>query len=233
MPGKKELHFLGLLSNADSSILKISLDHGIKIKNMPYSEGCNFIGQLAVMNPMAMGSELNKLACSTDSIYYVDAIMKPDITEDNFVNTFFKEISKFEKDIVKEYLIPTFQKMRLFKESNIFLPSRYYYHYINNKMPMSLQNFVTNLEISQELFSLKDSEINPLLDFIKKTQLPPSKSYINLALQNFEFSYHVCYTSLQLLLLMICLEILFNPSQGEIQYRVSRNTAVLLGKDKT
>ena len=56
---------------------------------------------------------------------------------------------------------------------------------------------------------------------------------MQLAFENFELSYQTQNINLSFLSLMISLETLFHPSdQGELRYRISRNTAVLLGNEK-
>jgi len=40
---KKEIHFMGLLANTDSSILNVKLDHGFKIYALTDREGFTLI----------------------------------------------------------------------------------------------------------------------------------------------------------------------------------------------
>lgn len=84
---------------------------------------------------------------------------------------------------------------------------------------------------SEPLYKLENSEIPDLETFIQNTKLPFNESFLKLAFENFELSYGIQFTNLSFLSLMICLETLFNPGGGELKYRISRNTAVLLGKD--
>ena len=58
------------------------------------------------------------------------------------------------------------------------------------------------------------------------------ESFLQLAFGNFELSYQIHDRNLSFLSLMISLETLFNPGHQELRYRVSRNTAVILGKEK-
>jgi hypothetical protein len=61
----------------------------------------------------------------------------------------------------------------------------------------------------------------------------PFRKTLQLAFNNFNLSYEVENVNLQFLSLMNGMEVLFNPSGGgELTYRISRNTAVLLGQDK-
>jgi len=83
-----------------------------------------------------------------------------------------------------------------------------------------------------ERYTLENSEISSLETFIQNTRLPFAQSFLELAFKNFELSYQIRDINLSFLSLMISLEALFNPGGQELRYRISRNTAVLLGKDR-
>ena len=86
--------------------------------------------------------------------------------------------------------------------------------------------------ISIEPYNLEISEIPVMQNFIRSVKLPFKKNFLNMAFENFELSYEVSDMQLAFLVLMIGLETLLNPSNYEVRYRVSRNTAVLLGENK-
>ena len=134
---------------------------------------------------------------------------------------------KFEVEYVQGYLEPTIRLLRLFKEGNICMPLHCFY--INNKNPKRLMEMGTIRHIVIEPFTLNSNEITDLQKFIENTKIPFSYSYLQLAFENFEVSYELLNYYLSFLSLMIALETLFNPGQTELRYRISRNTAVLLG----
>ena len=142
-----------------------------------------------------------------------------------------EEIWSFAGEYVSRYLGQTFRLMRLFKEGNILMPLSYYY-YEDRGIPKSFMQASTTLPISRELYHLEDSEIPELQKFLKEFTLPFQKDFLQLAFENFEESYHVTKRHLAFLSLMIGLEALFNPGGGETRYRVSRNVAVLLGRNR-
>jgi hypothetical protein len=85
---------------------------------------------------------------------------------------------------------------------------------------------------SQQRFTLEDSEISDFQIFIQKIKFPFEEPFLQLAFENFELSYLTPTSNLTFLSLMISMEILFNPrEQDELSHRISRNAAVLLGKD--
>jgi len=88
-----------------------------------------------------------------------------------------------------------------------------------------------HLHVSPGLYTLEKSEIPDLQGFIQNTKLPFKEPFLQLAFENFELSYQIHNINLSFLSLMISLEPLFNPGSQELRYRISRNTAVLLGKE--
>jgi len=75
--------------------------------------------------------------------------------------------------------------------------------------------------------------LQDLQTFIQSTKFPFTNPSLRLAHQNFEMAYSIFQDDLSFLTLMISMESLFNPGrEGELRYRISRNAAVLIGKDK-
>ena len=56
---------------------------------------------------------------------------------------------------------------------------------------------------------------------------------LRLAFESFELSYAPYDVGLAFLSLMTAMEVLLNPSDRELRYRVSRNAGVLLGQDRS
>jgi hypothetical protein len=122
--------------------------------------------------------------------------------------------------------------MRLFKEGNISTPLEYYYLLRNNR-PKSLIRLAYGGFVSYHPYRLEISELPELEKFLQRTMLPFSEPSVHLAFGNLELSYSVDNKASSFLTLMVGMEALFNPSGGyELTYTISRNCAVLLGKDK-
>jgi hypothetical protein len=122
--------------------------------------------------------------------------------------------------------------MRLFKEGNICIPLKYYFR-IDNKTPKRSMFETTSKYIGiGPKYLLKNSEIPNLQKFIRNTKLPFKEPFLQLAFEIYELSYETHNEMLSFLSLMIGLETLFNPGGGELRYRISRNVAVFLGKEK-
>ena len=230
---KKEIYFMGLLANTDSSILKLDLDKEFKIESMNQDDCVNHISILENLPYNEVERKLfmdyRCLNSSDKKIYFVSSSFEGNI--ENKSAAFLTDVGVFDTNLVQDYLRPIIRLMRLFKEGNICMPLMYYY-FIDNTSQKSLIRKGTGIYIHPKpLYKLENSEIPDLETFIQNTKLPFNKSFLNLAFENFELSYETQFINLSFLSLMICLETLFNPSDGELRYRISRNTAVLLGKD--
>ena len=234
---KKDVHFLGVLANVDQSILKYRLEHGFEITSVPVDEAVHLISNLENLPQKSVYSKLFMhypcINSSENRIYLVSKKMIGEIKLDYYgrVVEVPEEIWSFAGEYVSRYLGQTFRLMRLFKEGNILMPLSYYY-YEDRGIPKSFMQASTTLPISRELYHLEDSEIPELQKFLKEFTLPFQKDFLQLAFENFEESYHVTKRHLAFLSLMIGLEALFNPGGGETRYRVSRNVAVLLGRNR-
>lgn len=235
---KKEIHFMGLLANTDKSILNVKLGCGFKIDAQSDIECVNLLSILEGLPSKEIYRKISfYLGClSEEKLYYIDNSFESDTEMNNtgIQNRFVSAAMKFENHLIRGYLYPVIRLMRLFKEGNICMPLRYYY-VIDNNTPKIVALYFSNVGYpiySKEPYTLESSEIPVLQGFIQNAKLPFKEAFLNLAFETFELSYHTININLSFLSLMISLEALFNPGQGELRYRISRNTAVLLGNEK-
>lgn len=245
----KTIYFMGILSNVDSSILKVNFEHGFKVEGRPdngqlrvrtndypndklnYKEVAHLIYHL---EGLPLGEVYKKLiadlSCvnvSEKKIYVITNSIEIDVEmNDKEIST---EVAKFDK-LVYDYLHPIIHLMRLFKEGNISMPWIYYYSIDNDGTPRPYKRIMMPLHVLKEPYTIESSEIQELLEFIKNTKLPFTEPSLQLAFDNFELSYEAGNTYLSFLALMVSLEALLNPGEQELTYRISRNAAVLLGK---
>ena len=113
------------------------------------------------------------------------------------------------------------------------MPFEYFFFY-KNEVPTQIMGLKRGAYISRSsILNFENSEIKELEQFIHNTKLPFKKKPLQLAFESFELSHHIATLGMPFLLLMMSIESLFNPSgQGELKFRLSRNTAVLIGKNK-
>ena len=230
----KEIHFIGLLANTDSSILNVTLDHGFKIHAISKEDGVRLLSNFECLPPMRIYRIFMEYSLiSENKLYYIDNSFESDIGmgNDGVLTGFPSGMGEFSNNLVHGYLDPVIRLMRLFKEGNICIPLEYYY-FIDYDTPKLCMSDDRGLYVSPAPYRLKSSEIPDLQEFIQNTKLPFKRSFLQLAFESFELSYQIHDRNLSFLSLMISLETLFNPGRQELRHRVSRNTAVLLGKDK-
>lgn len=234
MPTKKTC-FFGLLANTDSSILKVNLEHGFEIKEVSWAEGVNLIASLEKAPEMKVNSKLFRNFHSSESkLFYISNSFESSIKTEGNETKYYPEIWEFENDYVNSYLKPVIRLMRLFKEGNILMPMVYYY-FMDNDIPKMHSLESTELFFLRgpfdQIYTLEDSETHELQKFIQNTKLP-FNDFLQLAFENFELSYQIRNINLSFLSLMISLEALLSPGGSELTYKISRNAAVLLGKEK-
>ena len=232
---KKMVYFMGLLANVDKSILSMPLGHSFKVEYMSSEEGQRHISALEGLHFLAILERLTRFQCldsSEDRIYFISNRFKSDIkiADKGVLMGFPSEVIDFNNKLIESYLRPLIQLMRLFKEGNIRMPVTYYY--IDKDVPRSFFAGWSSVFVAPGQFTLETLEVPGLVRFIQSTKLPFAKPFLQLAFENFELSYQIHNMNLSFLSLMISLENLFNPGGQELRYTLSRNTAVLLGKDK-
>ncbi len=229
---KKKIQFMGFLSNADSSILKLKLDKGYEICSMPEKEGAALISTFDKVELLKAHMDNSSYFNSAEKkMYYISNSFESDIKM-NKEGILTDIPSGTEFSDFKEYGSEITRLMRLFKEGDIRMAKSYYYY---TKGDGSYSNFLSmsNSRLISDItkYHLEDSEIPELEDFINKIKLPFEQSYLQLAFESFEESYSIQNRGLSFLTLMIALEVLFSPADRlELSYRIRRNIAVLLGK---
>ena len=227
---KKKIQFMGLLSNVDSSILKLKLDNGYKIYSMPEKEGVTLISTFDKVGVLDARMDNSSYFNSTEKeMYYISKTFESDmemnsegILTDLPTEPEYRDSGEYGREITR--------LMRLFKEGDIRMAKSYYFteHDGSNHNFMSFRN---SLPISDSKYHLEESEILELENFIDKIKLPFGLPYLQLAFESFEESHNIHNRGLSFLILMMALEVLFSPADDrELSYRIRRNIAVLLGK---
>lgn len=234
----EKVYFMGILANTNSSILNVKLDHGFEIKYMNEKDSYDFLSTLEGLPLLEVGKKIFMdfpcLDSTEKKIYFISNCFSDDFEGDEYGNTnlSFSKSLKYAS-LMNNYLNPEIQKMRLFKEGNVCMPLWYFYT-IENNIPIRLRHGSTSIFISPKpVYTLENSEIPNLLRFIQETKLPFIEPFLQLAFENFELSYQTRDINLSFLSLTLSLETLFNPGESELTYRISRNIAVLLGKNKS
>lgn len=223
----KKMRFIGLLQNVDSSILNVKLAHGFKFNSISKDEGLKLLTTLENLPLQHVHGKITEYHClnfGLGKIFFVGNDCKITLTQDGASIG----MSKLN-NLVYSYLRPKIKLIRLFKEGDIDVPLTYYFTDEPN-LPKSSERRLAHYSRGP-MYHLNKGDIPKLQDLLNKTKMP-FRDYIQLAFDSFEWSYEIHSENLAFLSLMNGLESLFNPGPGEIRYRLSRNCAVLLGKDK-
>jgi hypothetical protein len=230
----EKIHFIGLLTNVDSSIVNIPLKHGFNIKSFSENEGCEFFSNLSSLPKIEVGRrmfiEYPCLNHTEKKIYYVSNSIENIETGNEQPIIFSPKIMEFDTKLVHGYLFTHFRLMRLFKEGNICMPFYFYFRMLNDK-PKRLMGHDANRFVTSEAFTINDVEIFNMEKLFETIEIPFKKPFLQLAFENYELSYQIQERHLSFLSLMMSLETLFHPSNHKgLRYSISRNTAVLLGE---
>jgi len=231
---RRKAYFMGLLANVDSSILNLKLDHNFSIHEINERDGRQRIQILekipAEQVYLKIYIDYPCINMDEHKVYFISNpfIMNIKIDEEKNTVEYGESLLKM---LVENYLHKLFRKIRLFKEGDIRMPLAYYFYYEDDD-PFLFSSGQRHRYVSHEPFRIQESEIPELNRFIQDIELPFNRSYLQLTFDNFEISYDIPQPALSFLALMVSMESLFNPGDYELRYRISRSTAVLLGKDK-
>lgn len=201
---------IGVLENANESLLKVNFGDGFEVKSFTWDELKSFFSANGIEN-YYLPEEKKYVFIITKDVY------------DSKIMESFREFAFFNDELNDKIRL-----LRLFKEGDVYMPT--IIDCINNSaVPSGGENLGSGL-----IYDLKENEIPWLQNFLDAVHLPFKKEYIKLAFENFELSYNIPkkINHLQFLVIMTGLEILLSPADAELTYRISRNTAVLTGQDK-
>jgi len=228
---KVPIHFIGFVANVDDSITRLRLHDGFMIqeKRKPYNEVSPFFDRIKFQYGLT-----GALPLAFDAWTGYSYITKPSITEFEGVPGVRAIPQAFAlmsglADSPRNQL----RLLRLFKEGNPIM--RYAFLYYEKDQGVEITNVAEERPIADNTqFALADAEIPEAQVFIDEHRLPFTDSFIQLAFESFDLSYEIPEPGLAFLSLMIAMEALFSPKDNysEITHRISRNTAVLLGKDQ-
>ncbi len=228
---KIAVHFIGFLVNVDDSILKLDLGDGFVIVRKSQQEIIKFLSKIE-FHYGVNGTTKGVLGFAADGSplgYY--CIVKQNVEELESTAQGGVVISLSKLKGIGQSIRNKIRLLRLFREGNVFLRFSCFYH-MKDSEPAVLQIDREGPLADTTIFELRDSDITNAQLFLTNNKIPFDNPQVQLAFDSFEMSYESYNRSLSFLSLMISLETLLNPSDHELRYRVSRNAAVLLGKNK-
>ncbi len=225
------IHFLGFLVHVDDSITGLQLGDGFQIERKSQTEVMPFLS--AIEKSYGDEQSIRLIAFDADgSPKGCYCVTKSDV-------------DRFEGDVqggmvikwstartVHSQFQDKLRLVRLFKEGNVVIPYSCLYRSLPDGNP-KIAGLVRSYPIwDMTPFTLEPSESEEVRAFVTNRSLPLPEEYLQLAFEGFELSYEIHDAGLAFLSLMIAMEVLLNPSDHELRYRVSRNTGVLLGLNR-
>ena len=228
---KIAVNFIGFLVNVDDSILKLKLGDGFEVVKQSQQEIKKFLSRIefrygvdgitnGVLGFAADGSPKGSFCIVKQNAGELEG------TAQGGVIISLEKLKGIGQSIKNKIRL-----LRLFKEGNVFLRFSCFYH-MKNSEPTVFQITREGPLADTTRFELIESDIVDVQSFLANNKIPFDNPHVQLAFDSFELSYESYNRGLSFLSLMISLETLLNPSDHELRYRVSRNTAVLLGKNK-
>ena len=233
MVEKVQNKFIGFLANTDSTILGLKLGHGFQIESL---QGWNsplmrFLEPNFSMETWMDSFVRNQCYNSTEKKYFiVTSSFKYDRNNHDERN---RKLKEFYEQLYNAYLEPTLRLLRLYKKGNICIPVHYDCSLQGNKLLSTGKSYNISWHVISDPYRLNSSEIPDLNIILSTEKLPFQEPVLELAMENYDLAYRTLYLNLQFLSLMNGLEVLFNDGKGEITYKLSRYTAVLIGNTPT
>lgn len=232
---KKDIHFIGFLANVDDSILKLDLGHPFKIEKKSQEIPVSFLrhirqhyGTESDDGILAVEDQVSGIVHNQSFFYYCVTANNVELFESTPQGGVV-----IRPDALKGIFYPLRDKvrlLRLFKEGNILMRFSLFYH-LEGTEPKIIWSILEGPLVDRVIFKLNSNEVEQLQDFINKVKMPFEKN-LQLAFESFELSYENHSGAMNFLSLMIAMEVMLNRGGNELRYTISRNAAVLLGKDK-
>jgi hypothetical protein len=221
---KVPIHFLGFLANVDDSITELQLRDGFVIEKGSPSDVVPF---LQVID--SSWGERARRDIWPDGCYRVVKLNVAELEATGRGGVAIDPVVCEKAHISGRAKL---RLLRLFKGGNVVLPYSFLYHLDENGGGPAVFSPMREYPIADRTpFTLSLEEVPQAQSFIDSVSLPLPRP-LDLAFKSFESSYETYDIGLSFLSLMIAMEVVLNPSDHELRYRVSRNTGVLLGQDR-
>lgn len=226
------LHFLGILANVNEKICKLQLDNDLSFRIYSYEKLEEIL--------LCLCGDGYQYSTEYDYLYnYFEVVGRQEkyVVITGNVNG-REDIDRYITEVVDKYLLNLIDKIRLYKVGNIKLVWYCIHDEIEDQDLGNVDAVSSHCEckivypVDDTICDISDEDIEELQTFITEVILPLPHEYIQLTYDIYHKTYEIIDVNLSFLVCMIGIELLLNPSNYEVTYRISRNTAVLIGKDR-
>ena len=222
------IEYMGVLGNVGPDILKVRLDRGFRVVEMPERDAYELIAELEGISTEALSSFVNSYLISKDwKVYCVTNEFESWATtcgEDNEGNVIDPEYNDAGRVVM--YLEPALQLLRLFTGRNACIPFEYYFGVNNGKRILERKSFHFCVHSIGSDFSIKDQELQDLQALLSRAERSFKQRFVELALHHYEASFQTEDRAQAFLSLFTSLEVLLQSSKGR---DIAENVANLLG----
>jgi hypothetical protein len=227
---KVPIHFIGFLANVDHSVTGLRMGEWFAIEQKSKNDVAPFLREIDKYHEYyGLQTAFSILSGSYYCILRTD-IAQFEATPEGGVAMRPKVLDDAHKRVQDKCRL-----LRLFKEGNIVLVCSFVYHLADTDA--EARPFASKIReypvVDTTQFALTPSEISEAESFLKRTSFPLPNEALQLALGSLDKSYETDDVGLAFLSLMIAMEVMLNPSDRELRYRISRNAGVLLGQSRT
>ncbi|MGP6207925.1 hypothetical protein ACNF42_07870 [Cuniculiplasma sp. SKW3] len=238
---KPKIIWIGFISNCDDSILMYQLGDGLTIKPLDHETGFDLLKKLSKSCDDAdfvsryatsglIGDSSKPLYVITKEVNSeISVRISPDQAEIKLSHEDSLNLMS-EASTLSNLVQDKLRLLRLFKEGNICMPVEFMY--VDTNEPIRLYSMRVYNIVQREIYHLDKSEVDSLSKFLREVSLPFTELPLNMAFSSFELSYTVNFENLSFVSCITGLECLLSEDSSEISYKISRNMAILLGRDE-
>ena len=227
-----EIHFLGLLANVNSKVLRLNLGRGFEVQALPEKDGVKILAELEHFEHLSAHFRSDITALGRSGEFYVVKNVF-----DSWVTTVGENDEGIDMDPenndamrVPFYLEPALQLVRFFTGKNICMPFEYYYTINHGRVALRRKIWHPCILEFEPNFSLNDDEISQVKRYLEQPMIPIRMPFLSLAFRHFEASFETAHKEQAFLSLMIALEIILQPIAGGSD--LAKNVSTLLSSER-
>ncbi len=227
--------YMAIVANANKSLSRIHFKEGLTVERMEINDLFEELSEID--GPPSLSQKIDVF----DETEFEEGrafftVIRGRFTSDSIdpkpIAGALGDVGRFQRDYEKEILM-TLDSCMLFGECAPYL-SRRYYTYVERATGRRrlLSVFFGGIRYVNSQMNLTDNDVERINANAKNGIIPLEPSYLQFAFENLKLSYKVPDPGMMHVCLTTALESMLCDGGSETRYKLSRNGAVLLGKDR-